>query len=178
MKYGVVGPPINLAARLESFTVGSQILIDDATREASTPIVEVGARTEMFAKGWSTPVVCYPVRSAGMLVAPEETMILSWAMVRLPASCRTIRQKRLDEHARVAEVIGVTRRNLILRTRWSVQLRDKLQLSFGDSTNKVEEVYGLVTEVSAEDGEWLSQIRITSIPEESQRRLFQIVSRQ
>ena len=105
-------------------------------------------------------------------------MILSWAMVRLPASCRPIRHKRLDEHARVAEVIGVTRRNLILRTRWSVQLRDKLQLSFGDSTNKVEEVYGLVTEVSAEDGEWLSQIRITSIPEESQRRLFQIVSRQ
>jgi class 3 adenylate cyclase len=178
MKYGVVGPPINLAARLESFTVGSQILIDDVTRQAAAPVVEVGARTEMLAKGWAMPVVCYPVRSVGMLVAPEETMILSWAMVRLPASCRPIRHKRLDEHARVAEVLGVTRRNLILRTRWSVELRDKLQLSFGDGPSKVEEVYGLVTEVSVEDGEWLSQLRITSIPEESQRRLFQLVSRQ
>ena len=72
----------------------------------------------------------------------------------------------------------MTRRNLILRTRWSVELRDKLQLSFGDGPSKVEEVYGLVTEVSVEDGEWLSQLRITSMPEESQRRLFQIVSRQ
>lgn len=177
MKYGVVGPPINLAARLEGFTVGAQILISDQTRIAAGPVVEVGARVEVHAKGWSQPIACYPVRSAGVLQTPEETMILSFASVELPARCRPIKGKRLSVHLRRGEVLGVTRRNLILQTTWPVQGREQLLLDIGEGAATIEDVYGLVTEVSGGDGLWMATIRITSIPEESRRRLFALVAR-
>jgi len=177
MKYGVVGPPINLAARLESFTVGSQILICDQTLKAAGPVVEVGARMEMLAKGWSEPIACYPVRSAGVLTAPEETMILSWASVTLPARCRLIRGKRLSVNVRDGSVLGVTRRNFILKTRWPLKQRDQLLIDIGEGSAMIRDVYGLVTECTGSEDDWMSTVRITSIPEESQRRLFQLVSR-
>ena len=31
MKYGVVGPAVNLTARIESLTIGAQILLSEAT---------------------------------------------------------------------------------------------------------------------------------------------------
>lgn len=177
MKYGVVGPPINLASRLEGFTVGSQILISDQTRADAGAVVEVGARMEVHAKGWSKPLGCYPVRSAGVLQTPEETMILSFASVELPARCRPIKGKRLSVHLRHGAVLGATRRNLILQTRWPVKSRDQLLLDIGEGADTIEDVYGLVTEATGGDGKWMATIRITSIPEGSRRRLFALVAR-
>jgi class 3 adenylate cyclase len=176
MKYGVVGPPINLAARLEGFTVGTQILICEATREAAGDAVEVADRMEVRAKGWADPIGCYPVRAAGTASALEETMILSWTTVSLPARCRPIRGKRLSTDARDVQVLGVTRRNLIVKAAWPLAVRDQLQLDIGSGPEAITEVYGLVTEASGGEGSWLATLRVTSISEASQRRLFQLAA--
>lgn len=176
MKYGVVGPPINLAARLESFTVGSQILICEQTHELVKAAVDVGEAKSFRAKGWSTPVTSYPVRAAGTTVAPEETMILSWSSVTMPAVCRPIQGKRLAPSVQPATVLGVTRRHLILKARWPIQVRDQFLLHFGSEDSRIEDVYSLVTEVDEENGEWMATVRITSIPEDSRRRLLQLTN--
>ena len=52
-KYGVVGSNVNLTARIESLTVGGQILISDATREAAGAAVRVGPPVQFRAKGFA-----------------------------------------------------------------------------------------------------------------------------
>lgn len=64
-KYGVVGSNVNLTARIESYTVGGQVLISGATLEQAGDIVEVGDRVDVAAKGLAEPVPAYQMLSVG-----------------------------------------------------------------------------------------------------------------
>src|SRR6185503_20542900 len=46
-KYGVVGPAVNLTGRIESYTVGGQVLISDATLRDVGDVVSVAGRMEI-----------------------------------------------------------------------------------------------------------------------------------
>jgi adenylate cyclase len=61
-KYGVVGHPVNLAARIESFTVGGQVLVSDSTRAALAERLGVEGPLEAEAKGVGAPVRMWMVR--------------------------------------------------------------------------------------------------------------------
>lgn len=50
-KYGIVGATINLTARVESYTVGGQVLISEATRARCLPTLQVGLSQEVSPKG-------------------------------------------------------------------------------------------------------------------------------
>lgn len=75
-KYAAVGSSVNLACRIESHTVGGQILISEATKNEAEPDVQVGRRIEILAKGVSTPIPVYEVRGIDGrygLVMPDRT---------------------------------------------------------------------------------------------------------
>ncbi|MBN2371677.1 MAG: response regulator [Vicinamibacteria bacterium] len=55
-KYGVVGSPVNLTARIESCTLGGQVFISQSCLEAAGADVEVGARMTMDVKGVQDPI--------------------------------------------------------------------------------------------------------------------------
>jgi adenylate cyclase len=62
-KYGVVGPTVNLTGRIESYTVGGQVLISDATlRDVGDDVVTLAGRMEIQAKGSKDPVVVWNLR--------------------------------------------------------------------------------------------------------------------
>ena len=64
-KYGLVGSHVNLTARIESYTVGGQILISEATRQAVGSDVIVDAQIAVEAKGIEQPITLYDVRGIG-----------------------------------------------------------------------------------------------------------------
>lgn len=64
-KYGIVGSHVNLTARIESDTVGGQILISSSCLASVGPICEVGRVLEMRAKGFADSITAHEVRSLG-----------------------------------------------------------------------------------------------------------------
>jgi adenylate cyclase len=64
-KYGVVGSHVNLTARIESYSVGGQVLISEATRQEIGPIVKVAEKIEVAAKGVDEPIAIYNARGIG-----------------------------------------------------------------------------------------------------------------
>jgi class 3 adenylate cyclase/ActR/RegA family two-component response regulator len=60
-KYGVVGRNVNLASRIEAYTVGGQVLISESTREDVGPILRIDGRLEMSPKGAPAPMTIYDV---------------------------------------------------------------------------------------------------------------------
>ncbi len=64
-KYGVIGRNVNLTSRIESLTVGAQVLISDATRRELGSGVEVGQKMSVTTKGIEAPVEVYELRSVG-----------------------------------------------------------------------------------------------------------------
>lgn len=64
-KYGAIGTPINTAFRIESHTVGGQILISPSTYEKVRSLVRVSGTMEVQFKGIDQPVTLYDVSGMG-----------------------------------------------------------------------------------------------------------------
>jgi adenylate cyclase len=64
-KYGAIGIPINTAFRIESHTVGGQILISPSTYEKVRSLVKVRGTMEVQFKGIDQPVTLYDVSGIG-----------------------------------------------------------------------------------------------------------------
>ena len=63
-KYDIIGKNVNLASRIETFTVGGQILISEQTKACSTN-VKINGTKEIFPKGVSEPIIIYNVAGIG-----------------------------------------------------------------------------------------------------------------
>lgn len=73
-KYTVIGRHVNLAARIESYTVGGQILVSEDTLKDANCDVQVQGELRVEPKGIRTPMTVYEVRGIGgkyQLFLPE-----------------------------------------------------------------------------------------------------------
>jgi adenylate cyclase len=64
-KYGIVGAVVNIASRIESNTVGGQVLLGEATYAAVKAQVTAQPPMTVMMKGLKRPLVCYPVTAIG-----------------------------------------------------------------------------------------------------------------
>lgn len=65
IKYGVVGSHVNLTARIESNTVGGQVLISGSTYDLAGADVTVGEKQLIIAKGFPEPIPAYDLKAIG-----------------------------------------------------------------------------------------------------------------
>jgi adenylate cyclase len=101
VKYGVVGPPVNLAARIESLTVGPQVLLSREMVERVGSIVRVGPPHAETLKGIAEPVVVHELLGiVGEEGVPAPSAVAGPAAdVRLLAACYPVQDKRVLERA-------------------------------------------------------------------------------
>ncbi len=64
-KYGGVGATINLASRVQSYTLGGQVMISEATRAALSYEVEIAATMQVHPKGSKVPLDVHDVVGVG-----------------------------------------------------------------------------------------------------------------
>ncbi len=64
-KYGIVGAVVNIASRIESNTIGGQVLVGEATYDRLTAMVSADSPMTVMMKGIKKPLVCYPVTGIG-----------------------------------------------------------------------------------------------------------------
>lgn len=80
-KYGVVGTTVNLTSRIETYTVGGQILISEAVLRAAGTEVRVGGQMSVKAKGLKEPLAAFDLRGLG---APENVALPDRALHLAP----------------------------------------------------------------------------------------------
>lgn len=108
VKYAVVGSNVNLAARVESCTVGGQVLITESTLKASALRLTISGRIAVPFKGVGTPVDVYDVTGASgayeiSLAQPERAFApLGRA---LPVSYEILNEKRSSGDARQGRIL-------------------------------------------------------------------------
>ena len=64
-KSGVVGSYVNLCGRIESYTVGGQVLISPETRVRISEPLEIAMEQEVFPKGCAEPLTLSQVTGIG-----------------------------------------------------------------------------------------------------------------
>ncbi len=60
-KYGVVGSNVNLTFRIESYSIGGQVLISDSTRKECGPILRIVNRMDVMPKGFKKSITIYEI---------------------------------------------------------------------------------------------------------------------
>ncbi len=177
MKYGVVGDPINYAARLESITAGSQIMISEALREELGAALVVGREEHFQPKGKASPQVAFELLGVG---APYDSAVPQHAAepeqsVDLVAACARVEGKQVEEEVHAAQVLGLQRSGARLASRWTPErfgnLRLRIELPDGRAA---DDIYAKVMEVeapTAPEAPAISRLRFTSVPDAARAAL-------
>jgi PAS domain S-box-containing protein len=99
MKYGVVGSNVNLTSRIQSYTIGGQILISEATRQAVGAALKLGRQMEVRAKGIEHPVKLLEVLGIGrpyQLLLPEAAEPLVALAEEIPIKYQLVEGSQAD----------------------------------------------------------------------------------
>ncbi len=97
-KYAVVGNHVNLTARIESYTVGGQILISEATYKEVEDIAKTNGSMEVEPKGVSHPISIYDICGLGgiyNLELPSLSDSLQLLATPIPITYRILEEKHL-----------------------------------------------------------------------------------
>ncbi len=166
-KYGVVGAAVNLAARLESFTVGGQILISDPTLQDAGSDVQIARTMHVDAKGAAAPLRVHEAVGLG----GDASLFLDRAGEPLVALAQPVPVTcvLLDEGKHVAserfdgELIRLSDHAADLRTEPSLNVLANLRVALPSGAT----LYAKVVEVA--DGR--RRLRFTSVPPEAASEL-------
>jgi class 3 adenylate cyclase len=175
-KYSAVGSVINLAARVEAFTVGGQILLSPLTYARVRDLVEVRPPLEAEVKGVREPLSLYELRAIGGPWArrlPEAAAGVRDLAAALPVRCWLIEGKVVRPEAIAGEVVAVGTGLLVARlgTRLAPLANVRLRVRYAAEAPESGDLYGKILSVSEAGGAWVTGIRVTSADPADQQRL-------
>ena len=156
-KYGVVGSHVNLCGRIESYTVGGQVLLAPLTRELAGAELEIAQEMTVYPKGVEGALVLSQVTGIG---APYNVSArLRHTAVKPLETVVPVRFHKLDgKHGGARSFYGgisaAARDSAVLETESELAVFDNIQLDAGGK------LFGKVMEQLP--GGWL--IRYTAIP--------------
>jgi hypothetical protein len=169
MKFGIVGPPVNTTARIESNTVGGQVLIGEATYEMVKSVVSAEQPQTIMMKGMKKPLVVYPIVGIGapfhidLNVASANGRGL---LLNLSFRCWTLDGKRISEPELSGETIMINDQVItaIVQPPLEPLIDVRLVFDFCERAHCFQDIYAKVLSVGeARDHGAVNQLKITSI---------------
>jgi len=130
-KYGVIGHPVNLAARIESFTVGGQVLVSDSTHQALAGRLVADGPLEAEAKGVGAPVFMWMVRrleGATPLDLPSPVSDLTVLASTIEVTLRPLRGKQIGADTYPARLVKLGSSGAELKPDYPLAMFDAVQV--------------------------------------------------
>ncbi len=167
-KYGAVGAQVNFTGRVESFTVGGQVLISKGTYERLSEKLDVRQILEVEMKGVPGKVKLYDVRGVAgphgaYLIDRDET--LSPVGAGIAVQVFRLDQKIMSgkgENARIAYA-SLTSAKVIFATRISAWEDIRMVVEQAPDTQVTAEIYGKVISVTNTEVGFEGLVRFTSV---------------
>lgn len=142
-KYGVLGPAVNLAGRIESYTTGGQVLISPGTRAAIRNELRIRQTLCVSPKGIKGEISLYDVVGIGAPYgieterSEEEPQALPEPV---PVRFGLLEGKRVKKSGLEGRLLACSETGAVLETAEELELFDNLSLDIGES------LYAKVTE--------------------------------
>ncbi|MBF0380414.1 MAG: response regulator [Magnetococcales bacterium] len=171
-KYGVVGRAINLASRLESFTVGGEILIAGSTVEECGDILRIDEQWISKIKGVSHPITICQVGGIGhpyniQLAKPKKEELKPLVhglqvLITILEGKRADRKPQKGTITKMAPPIAIINTDLKTRRLTNIQI----ELVDHDGESITDQLYGKVIETDNPPGNL--KVQFTSSPPEAE----------
>jgi len=169
-KYAVVGSGVNLTSRIESYTVGGQILISESVRQEAGEVLRIDAQRDVFPKGSETPLRIYEVggiAGAFNLALKEKEPSLVSLMRQIPLRYTLLEGKDIGKKRFEGSVVRLSKNCAEITLAAPVETMTNLKINLGGVDEKLSarDFYGkVVKRPSGTEQNYL--VRFTSIPPE------------
>lgn len=176
IKYGVVGHIVNVAARIETFTVGGQVLVSDSTRQALGDRLVADGPLEVEGKGVGTAIRLWEVlalQGDTTLVLPAQVRDLAVLHPPLEARVRLFLGKQIDRQPHPARLHRLGVGGAEIESDAPLAVFDALQVLLppapgGDAPEILD---GKVIAFSEHEGARTTVVRFTGIDWDTQARI-------
>ncbi|NES83579.1 MAG: adenylate/guanylate cyclase domain-containing protein, partial [Moorea sp. SIO2B7] len=110
-KYGVVGSQVNLTYRIESYTIGGQIIISATTLKESGSIVKINGQKQVTPKGVKEPITIYDVAGIegeyNLFLSQEEEIFLPLAEA-IPLQYSVLEGKDISKDVSLGQLVKLS----------------------------------------------------------------------
>ncbi|MFH0824508.1 MAG: adenylate/guanylate cyclase domain-containing protein, partial [Pseudomonadota bacterium] len=167
-KYGAVGAQVNFTGRIESFTVGGQVLVSQAVYDRTSDILDVKNVLKVQMKGINEPVNLYDVRGIRGeydISLPDREETGCEPMDPIEVRFQRLQAKTMTATEDRARVVLLSRNSAVILS--SAPLHEwenlKMQLRQGHKGQVTGEVYAKVISVKHGPEGYEAEIRFTSV---------------
>jgi adenylate cyclase len=177
-KYGVVGRPVNLASRIESYTIGGQILAAESTILSAGQDIHINGQMQIVPKGVITPMTIYDIGGIG---APYELYLQArndepLRALPTPIAVRVVvlEGKSAGGEGQPAELIALSTRIGRIRAARAVAALENVKIELRAGALAGVELWGktVAAPASANIDEGSFDVWFTSIPEPVRAALY------
>ena len=130
-KYGVVGSHVNLCGRIESYTIGGQILISPQTRAMITNELDVAQELEVYPKGVKGALILSHITGIGKpysLSCGVSSEGEGMQAVTIPVGFKRISDKHCSETVFSGVITAINEKNARLKTQIPLQVFENISL--------------------------------------------------
>jgi class 3 adenylate cyclase len=168
IKYSVVGSGVNIASRIESYTVGGQILVSESVYQKAVDILRIDGQREVLPKGSEVPLKIYEIGGiAGNynLAREEKDSDMVALTKKVPLRYTILEGKHLGEKDLEGFVVRLSKKVAEIVFDEPLEQFINLKMNLKDVYEElaVKDFYGKVTDQSGKDG-YSYMIRFTSVP--------------
>jgi len=165
-KYGAVGADVNFTGRMESYTVGGQVLVSDAVVKKLEKTINIKDTLTVRMKGMPEKIVLYDVNGMNnKIVLPEKREIPEPLPKPVQILIQRLNKKTLDSKEIRARITHTSQTSAIVETADAVEQWEDIHVSL---PNGMGEFYGKIIKVtSLNDNNWEALVRTTSLSPEA-----------
>lgn len=139
MRYSFVGNAVNLAARIESYTVGGQILVSESTKTVCDPVLKTEGQRDVLPKGIKGPVTVYEVTGIGgayNLYLPKKELQMAVPDPPLTITFCTVEDKNAGKDICSAKVLMIGTEGMRIETGQPISVLSNIKITLSDFKGK------------------------------------------
>ncbi|MBW1785974.1 MAG: adenylate/guanylate cyclase domain-containing protein [Deltaproteobacteria bacterium] len=169
-KYGLVGSGVNMASRIETYTVGGQILVSEAVRRKVGDLLRIDGKREVLPKGADAALTIYEVGGIGepynLALAEKDPALVTLAR-GIPLHYKVLGGKHVGEDRFSGDVVRLSGKSVEIELEAPLEALTNLEMNLVDVPEDLagKDFYGKVIE-TAGGNDRRCVVRFTSAPPE------------
>ena len=169
-KYTVVGSGVNMTSRIESYSVGGQVLISESVRQEAGEVLRIDAQREVLPKGAEMPLRIYEVGgiagSYNLALDGKDPALVS-LLREIPLRYTVLGGKHIGKEGLNGLMVRLSKKSAEIQFKESIRVLSNLKMNLVDVDEELsaKDFYGKVVE-SARENVRTQIVRFTSIPPE------------
>lgn len=164
-KYGVVGSPVNLTARIQTLAAPGEALISEPTYAATggpDGNVRIGETRQVELKGFAEPISVHTVAGIDGQDVPDDAAALTELTAEAPFTFAVLDGKRLVDRGATGAIVRASPKGALARIDAPVASRADVRLTLADAEG--DAIYAKVLDAYEDaEGRW-ARFRFSALP--------------